>query len=324
HVRPRALVHHVEAHHEHFPDGILQRALERLVGEIDDWILGETDVPDLALAFLLDQLRSEHVARMVVHVGLNAVQIEHVDVVGTEQPQRIVEARHHPLGRPPLAVALDGRFGGEDDGLAPDSLERLADHAFCAVGRRGIDEVDAKLDGVAHEPRRLLLIQAGFQPHAGKAAGAEPGDADAQAGFAESGVLHCVLYAACSIRSTWIASNGKTIRPLSVFCRIPALSKACTSPWTALTSRPTRRAAARIVIGPAPAIERINSQRFAVINLNRTSGDAKLMRAPCLLPLKASRARRFTSSSEASCNVTVFISSPPKPRRPARSPPVMN
>ena len=77
--------------------------------------------------------------------------------------------------------------------VARDLFERLADDAFGAVGRRGVDEIDAKIDGVAHEPRRLLLVQTGFEPHAGKAAGAEPGDADAQAGFAESGVLHYAL-----------------------------------------------------------------------------------------------------------------------------------
>jgi hypothetical protein len=56
---------------------------------------------------------------------------------------------------------------------------------------------------------------------------------------------------------------------------------------------------------------RINAQRLAVINRNRISGVAKLMREPCFLPLKASSARRFTSWRVATCKVTVFILSPP-------------
>ena len=45
-----------------------------------------------------------------------------------------------------------------------------------------------------------------------------------------------------------------------------------------------RRAASRIVTGPAPAKARINSHRFAVNSWNRSSGAAKLMREPCFLP----------------------------------------
>jgi hypothetical protein len=63
----------------------------------------------------------------------------------------------------------------------------------------------------------------------------------------------------------------------------------------ALTSRWTRCAISRMVIGPAPVMVRINAQRLAVIRRNRSSGVAKLMREPCFLPLKASSARRFTS-----------------------------
>ena len=79
--------------------------------------------------------------------------------------------------------------------------------------------------------------------------------------------------------------------PSAVFCRMPAAMSAVTSPCTALTSRPTRRAASRIDRGPPPAMARTSSQRFAVISRNKSSGVAKLMRAPCFLPSKASRAR---------------------------------
>src|SRR3974390_1062695 len=42
-----------------------------------------------------------------------------------------------------------------------------------------------------------------------------------------------------------------------------------------------------------------------------SSSVAKLIRAPCFLPLNASRARRLTSLSLATSSVTVFISTSP-------------
>src|SRR5207244_3128340 len=44
---------------------------------------------------------------------------------------------------------------------------------------------------------------------------------------------------------------------------------------------------------------------------NSNSGVAKLMRGSCLLPLKAARARRSTSSKLDTSNITVFMSASP-------------
>ena len=87
------------------------------------------------------------------------------------------------------------------------------------------------------------------------------------------------LYAAFNRNSTFTASNGKTIRLSFVRSRTPALRSAVTSPWTALTSRPARRAASRIDTGPAPQRALSNSQRFWVNTRQSNSGVAKLMRA---------------------------------------------
>ena len=51
------------------------------------------------------------------------------------------------------------------------------------------------------------------------------------------------------------------------------------------------------------------------------SGVAKLIRAPCFLPLNASSARRVTSSREATSNVTVFIGVVSMRPRPPRNRP---
>ena len=112
------------------------------------------------------------------------------NVIGAEHAQRIVEARDHAGRRPPFAVAAHRRLGRHHHLVARHRFQRAADHALGTIGRRGIDEVDAKLDRLEHQPRRLVLAQAGLEPHPREAAGAEPGDADAQTGAAEGGVVH--------------------------------------------------------------------------------------------------------------------------------------
>ena len=87
-------------------------------------------------------------------------------------------------------VAAELRLGGDHDLVARDGLQRLPDHALGAVARRGVDEVDAEPDGLVDQPRGFVLGLAGLQAEPGEAAGAEAGDADAQAGVAEGGVLH--------------------------------------------------------------------------------------------------------------------------------------
>ena len=190
HVRPRALVQHVEAHHEHLPDRIAQRARKRLVGEIDDRVLSQPDVPDLALLFLRNERGRERIQRVIVLVRFHGMQIEHVDVIGAHHAQRIVEAFDHALRRPPFVVAVNGGFGCDHHLVPRDRFERPADHALGVVGRRGVDEVDAELDRLEDEQRGFVLALCRLQPHPGKAAGAETGDADAEPRAAEGGVVH--------------------------------------------------------------------------------------------------------------------------------------
>ena len=61
----------------------------------------------LPFAFF-EQRRRDHVQRIVVFGKLDAMQIEHVDMVGAHQAERIVEARHHLLRRPPFLAAKLG------------------------------------------------------------------------------------------------------------------------------------------------------------------------------------------------------------------------
>ena len=95
--------------------------------------------------------------RIVVFVDLHAVQIEHVDIVGAHQAERIVEARDHALGRRPWPLPRNLRLGGDHDLVARDGLQRTPDHALGAVARRGVDEVDAEPDGLVDQPRGFVL-----------------------------------------------------------------------------------------------------------------------------------------------------------------------
>src|SRR5450759_3232551 len=108
-----------------------------------------------------------------------------------------------------------------------------------------------------------------------------------------------------------MASNGKTIIPSSVFDSSPALSNAVTSPWTALTSRSTRRAASRMDMAPAPVIAFSSSQRLPDSTLNISSGDSKLMRGAEVLPLFHVRVKSPSVSARGRISiVTVFIAPP--------------
>ena len=99
------------------------------------------------------------------------------------------------------------RLGGDHDLVARDGFQRAPDHALGAVALRGVDEVDAEADGLVDQPRRFVLGLAGFQAEPGKAAGAEAGDADLEAGLAEGGVLHCLDSENClrPTATTWRA-----------------------------------------------------------------------------------------------------------------------
>ena len=196
HVLAGALVHHVEAHHEDLPDVILHGELEHLVGVILDRVLGDADVPDLALGLLLQQRGHDLLDRVLVLVRVHAVQIEHVDGVGAHQAQRVVQAGDHLLRRPPLAAAMHECLGGDHDRLAGNRLERLSDHALGAVGGGGVDEVDAEVHGLVDEPGAFILGFAGLHAQPAETAGAQAGHADLEAGPAQ----RCVFHTALSIR----------------------------------------------------------------------------------------------------------------------------
>src|SRR5262249_49614961 len=76
-------------------------------------------------------------------------------------------------------------------------------------------EVDAKIEGLAHQCDGLRLGEAGAEPNAAVAATAEPGHADLEARPAEGGILHVALSAMpprvarhVAPPVTWVTANG--------------------------------------------------------------------------------------------------------------------
>ena len=155
---------HVEADHVNFPYRVGERTLEHLIGKIVDQVLGDTNMPDLALALLLDECRRDARDGVIVGARLDAVQVEYIDKIGAHEAQRVVEAFDDALRRNQGAAAADLRLGRDDEFIAGYRFERLADDAFGAIARRGIDEINAKTIGLLDQPRRFILGLAARRP----------------------------------------------------------------------------------------------------------------------------------------------------------------
>ena len=100
--------------------------------------------------------------------------------------------------------------------------------------------------------------------------------------------------------------------PEALRSRTPAWSRAVTSPCTVFTSRPTRRAASRIEMGPAPHKALSSSQRRAVRTFHNSSGVSKLIRAVFWArPLSQARAKSSAACwRDATSRITVFTVPP--------------
>ena len=116
---------------------------------------------------LLDQLRHGTDRLLYRRVGVDAVLVVDVDVVGADPLERCVAGRQHVLAVPadakpfPLFVADVAELGREHDLVAP-ALDRPADESL--VGERAVDvgrveEVDAELERALDRRDRLGLVR---------------------------------------------------------------------------------------------------------------------------------------------------------------------
>src|SRR5580704_7649930 len=122
----------------------------------------------------------------------NAMKLEHVNIVSTQEPERTLQTFHHLRSSTPLAISSHRRLGRNDDRLARNKLQRLADNHFGAVDWSSIDEIDAHIEGFAHQEHGFVLGLASRQSKAAEAATTETRNANLQIGFSQSGVFHCL------------------------------------------------------------------------------------------------------------------------------------
>ena len=172
--------------------------------------LGGADRADLAAA---DQVGQRGEGLLDVGVGIGAVQLVEVDVVGPQPPQRVLDGGDDPAPRGPLVVrVLPGRaaeLGGEHD-VVPAALQRLADHLLgVAVGVGGVDEVDACVDRPMDDPGRVRGVVAHGRREHQRAEGV---GADLDAGPAEGAVLHGISPLCWSARRGCRTVSGITFR----------------------------------------------------------------------------------------------------------------
>ncbi len=113
----RVLVHHVERQHHDLPAIVPYRPLQHLVRRIIRRGFGDTEVADLALGLLVQQRRHELLHGVVVGCGRHAVELEQIDMIGTQGAQRAVQARDHVLCRQRRAVPSDLRLGRDHDAI---------------------------------------------------------------------------------------------------------------------------------------------------------------------------------------------------------------
>src|SRR5262249_88561 len=133
-----------------------------------------------------------HVPRMLVDVRCDAVELEHIEIIGLELAQRIVDARHYVFGRNELPARVFGGtgFGSDDQGVARRQFDRSADHWLGAIGGSGVDDVNPKIECEVDQRDDLGFRSALSQPESAEPATAQTGRADLEPCPAKCPVNH--------------------------------------------------------------------------------------------------------------------------------------
>ena len=166
--------------------GALQHAVLGILGRG----LGDAEMAELAPRLLFQQCRRDYLACLLVCLRHYTVQLEDIDIVGAEAAQRVVKARNGALGGAPTLATRNPGLGGDQDIIARDMLDRLADDLFGAIGRGGVEQIDAHVQRLADEGDGLGRALAGAEPEPAEPATAETGDADPELGAAECDIFH--------------------------------------------------------------------------------------------------------------------------------------
>src|SRR5262249_31722681 len=95
---------------------------------------------------------------------------------------------------------------------ARHAFDRLADDVLGVVGRGGVEEIDAHVQGLADKYHGFGPVLPGAEPQPAEAAAAEAGDGDLEPGSAERRIFHDRFPYAPARRARWGASSPTPTR----------------------------------------------------------------------------------------------------------------
>ncbi len=119
-------------------------------------------------------------------------QIERlVDCLDAQPPQTAFGRGDDLLGADEAPAALGRHFGRQQVTLAGHAAQGLAEQFFAvAIQRRGVEQIEAQVEGAANEPDGLLAVAVRALADFARPAGAQPGQRNLQAGAAQGSVDH--------------------------------------------------------------------------------------------------------------------------------------
>src|SRR3989442_667310 len=184
----RGVVHRVVAVGKH---AIKLRAVEDAFVNFERKA-GDADEPHFALLLKLAQRRKRFVNDLVEAAELDVVALDDVEVIQPRAPKALIHAAGHALSREiELVHVIAPAFGADDEAVAADFLERLAEDFFrespAVVGRR-VDEVDAAVKSEMQGTDALSFVEIAVFVAEGGGAVADHGDL--QPRFSKRSVLH--------------------------------------------------------------------------------------------------------------------------------------
>ena len=127
------------------------------------------------------------------------------------------------LGARVRVADIERRLGSDHHLIAPNRLQRFAEHRFGAIGGGRVEQVDAEVERLTDQGDRLGLALAPSKPEPAEPAAAEPGDTHPQPGSAKRYVFHAT---ACS-RNAMLVSSSRPHGAGAGFRKVPAGAMAC-------------------------------------------------------------------------------------------------
>jgi hypothetical protein len=148
----------------------------------------------------------QNVAMMVVGHRIDGVEVEDVDVIEAQPFQ----PRVHSAGHRFASIVAWPEYGlrGDQQPVSVVTPDRGTDDLLGSIGLRGVEKIDAQIDGRADDSHAGVEAGAAAEAQTAVAAAAKPGDARDQAGFSEWPIFHCALLLILLTATSWCYARG--------------------------------------------------------------------------------------------------------------------